>query len=45
VRVRRLGSQHANVRSGGDIDPEITSVDNLDTALAWHDSPKSNHIV
>jgi hypothetical protein len=33
VRVRRLGSLHANARSGGDIDAEIASLDNLDTAL------------
>jgi putative hydrolase of the HAD superfamily len=45
VRVRRLGSLHANAPSGGDIDAEITSLDNLDTALAWDDSPTSNHIV
>ena len=40
--MRRLGNLHANVRSGGDA--AITSLDNLDTALAWDDSPTSNHI-
>ena len=43
--MRRLGSLHANVRSGGDVDAEITSLDNLDTALGWDESPASNHIV
>jgi putative hydrolase of the HAD superfamily len=43
VRVRRLGSLHANARSGSDIDAEITSLDDLDSALAWDDCPTSNH--
>jgi hypothetical protein len=43
VRVRRLGSLHTNAPSGGDIDAEITSLDDLDTALAWDDCPTSNH--
>jgi hypothetical protein len=30
---------------GGDIDAEITSLDDLDTALAWDDSPARNHIM
>jgi len=33
VRVRRLGSLHSNTQSGGDIDAEIASLDNLDAAL------------
>jgi hypothetical protein len=45
VRVRRADSLYANVRSGGDIDAEITSLDNLYTALAWDNSPTSNHIM
>jgi putative hydrolase of the HAD superfamily len=38
VRVRRLGSLRADAPSGGDIDAEITSLDDLDTALAWDDA-------
>lgn len=43
VRVRRMGSLRANAPSGDDIDAEITSLDDLDTALAWDDFPTSNH--
>jgi hypothetical protein len=35
VRVRRPGSLHAEVPSGDDVDAEITSLADLDAALAW----------
>jgi hypothetical protein len=35
VRVRRPDSLHADVPSGADVDAEIASLDDLDTALAW----------
>lgn len=35
VRVRRPGSLHADVPSGDDVDAEITSLADLDAALAW----------
>jgi hypothetical protein len=38
-----MGSLRANAPSGDDIDAEITSLDDLDTALAWDDFPTSNH--
>ncbi|HEX6570281.1 MAG TPA: glycosyltransferase [Acidimicrobiales bacterium] len=38
VRVRRPGSLHADVPSGDDVDAEITSLADLDSALGW-DAP------
>jgi putative hydrolase of the HAD superfamily len=35
VRVRRPGGLHAEVPSGEDVDAEITSLADLDAALAW----------
>lgn len=35
VRVRRPGGVHAEVPSGEDVDAEITSLADLDAALAW----------
>jgi glycosyltransferase involved in cell wall biosynthesis len=35
VRVRRPGGLHAEVPSGDDVDVEIASLDELDTALGW----------
>ena len=39
------GQPAANFPSGGDIDASITSLDNLNTALAWDDSATSNHFM
>ena len=38
VRVRRPGGLHADVPSGDDVDAEIASLADLDTALGWPDS-------
>jgi len=40
VRVRRPGGLHADVPSGDDVDTEITSLADLDTALAWEPQPR-----
>jgi len=40
VRVRRPGGLHADVPSGDDVDAEITSLADLDTALAWEPQPR-----
>lgn len=37
VRVRRPGGLHAGVASGDDVDVEIASLADLDSALAWPD--------
>ena len=44
VRVRRPGGLHAEAPSGDDVDAEITTLGDLDTALAWdaHDLPREN---
>ncbi len=44
VRVRRAGGLHAEAPSGDDVDAEITTLADLDAALAWDpdDLPRAN---